>query len=238
MKNWLYRSGYPKYIVDKKLHNAKLQGPANDPKKKKDVIPFITQNSSNYSCKSVVKKFNHLVNSCPDEDTKTFFQSKQIVQAVRQPQNILRQLTSAKFETNVQPQKPNGIHKCSDVRCKICAKYLVICENVTGDNGVVWHIPSYVTCQSKMVLYYQVCLGCNYFSNVGKTNCLRFRTNVHISSCKSGITTDKFDTHVFNCKHDHLEPLFKLFILMEVDNYDKLLLYEKFFHAQGFVRYM
>ena len=74
MKDWLYKSGYPKYIVDKGLHNAKLQGPAPDPKKKKDIIPFITQNSSNYSCKSIVKKFNLLVESCLDNNTQAFFQ--------------------------------------------------------------------------------------------------------------------------------------------------------------------
>ena len=85
-----------------------------------------------------------------------------------------------------------------------------------------------------MVIYYQVRLGCNYFSNVGKTNILCKRTNVHISSCKLGNTSDKFDQHVFHCKKDHLEPLFKLYILMEVDNYDKLLIYEDYFHKQGF----
>ena len=160
-----------------------------------------------------MKKFNLLVDNCPDTNTKSFFKGKQIVQGLRQPKNILGQLTSAKFETDMSPRKPNGTYKCVDIRCKICAQYLVECDNVIGINGVIWNIPSYITCQSKMVVYYQVCLGCNYFCNVGKTNTLRKRTNVHISSCKSGNTSDKFDIHVFNCKKDHLEPLFKLYVL-------------------------
>ena len=234
MRNWLYKSGYPKHIVDRKLHNARLQGPSNDPKMKKEKIPFVTQNCSNYSTKSVVKKFNLLVENCPDANTKSFFKDKSIIQGLRQPKNILRQLTSARFVTDIPPSKPNGNYKCVDKRCKICAQYLVECNEVIGSNGVIWKIPSHITCQSKMVLYFLVCSGCNRYSNVGKTNVLRKRTNLHISSCKSGNTSDKFDIHVFNCKKDHLEPLFKLYVLMEVDNYNKLLIYEHFFHAQGF----
>ena len=234
MKNWLYKSGYPKYIVDKGLHNAKLQGPAPDPRTKKDIIPFVTQNCSNYSCKSIVKKFTLMVDSCPDENTKAFFQGKEIVQALRQPENILRQLTSAKFETETSTKKPNGTHRCRRRNCKICNEYLVECQQVIGDNGVVWKIPSYITCHSQMVLYYLVCLGCRNFSYVEKTNILRKRTNGHISEGRSGKTTNVFDKHVFECKTDHLEPLFTLHVLMEVDNYDKLLVYEDYFHKQGF----
>ena len=234
MKNWLYNSGYPKYIVDKGLHNARLQGPAPDPARKKDIIPFVTQNASNYACASITKKLKLLVDNCPDEPTKTFFQSKEIVHALRQPENVLRQLTSAKFETDMSAKKPNGTFWCRRDNCKICSDYLVECDRVVGDNGVEWRIPSHITCQSKMVLYYLVCQGCRKFSSVGKTNNLRNRTNNHISEGKSGKTTDVFDLHVFNCKKDHVEPIFTLYVLMEVDNYDKLLVYEKYFHEQGF----
>ena len=101
-------------------------------------------------------------------------------------------------------------------------------------NGVTWRVSSHITCQSKMVVYYLVCLGCNKTSNVGKTNVLRKRTNGHISSCKLGESSDRFDNHVFSCKKDNSEPLFKLFVLMEVNDYDKLLVYENYFHKQGF----
>ena len=68
----------------------------------------------------------------------------------------------------------------------------------------------------------------------GKLIFLRPRTNNHISECKSGATTDIFDRHVYNCKKDHIDPVFKLNVLIEVDNYDKLLVYEEYFHKQGF----
>ena len=73
MKKWLMRSGYPSHVVEKGLHNAKLQGPAPNPSKKKDIIPFVTQNSSNFSCNAVTRKLKQMIEHCPDEDTKLFF---------------------------------------------------------------------------------------------------------------------------------------------------------------------
>ena len=235
MQNWLYRCGYPKFVVDKGLHNSKLQGPAPNPANKKEMIPFVTQNCSNYSCTSVTKKLKLLIENCPDQSTKDFFRSKDIVQSLRQPPNILRQLTSAKFDSNmISSDLAPGAYKCKHPGCKICAMYLEECQTVTGNNDVVWHIQSRITCHSRKVVYYLICLGCDKFSKVGKTNCLRDRTNNHISESKSGETTDIFDRHVYSCKKDHLEPLFKLYVLMEVNHYDKLLVYEDFFHKQGF----
>ena len=234
MKYWLYNSGYPKYIVDKGLHNAKLQGPAPNPADKKDIIPFVTQNSSNFSCSQVTKKLQLLIDQCPDQETRDFFKSKDIIQAVRQPPNILRQLTSAKFDSEkVLPDSP-GTYKCNNSGCKICVLYMEECQSVTGSNGTTWQIQSRITCHSRLVIYYLTCLGCGKCTKVGKTNVLRDRTNNHISDSKSGATTDTFDKHVFKCKKNHKEPLFKLNVLMEVNHYDKLLVYEEFFHKQGF----
>ena len=234
MKTWLYKCGYPKYIIDKGLHNARLQGPAPAPSSKKDIIPFVTQNCSNYSCSAVVKKLKLLVEKCPDQSTREFFETKDIVQAVRQPPSILRQLTTAKFDSEKIHQKRVGTFKCSHEGCKICKLYLEECDTVTGNNGVIWRINSHITCHSRFVLYFLTCLGCNQESKVGKTNHMRPRINNHISEAKNGNTTDIFDKHVFACKKDHIEPVFKLNVLMEVDNYDKLLVYEDYFHKQGF----
>ena len=234
MKTWLYKCGYPKYIIDKGLHNARLQGPAPAPSSKKDIIPFVTQNCSNYSCSAVVKKLKLLVEKCPDQSTREFFETKDIVQAVRQPPSILRQLTTAKFDSEKIHQKRVGTFKCGHEGCKICKLYLEECDTVTGNNGVIWRINSHITCHSRFVLYFLTCLGCNQESKVGKTNHMRPRINNHISEAKNGNTTDIFDKHVFACKKDHIEPVFKLNVLMEVDNYDKLLVYEDYFHKQGF----
>ena len=175
-----------------------------------------------------------LLQNCPDTTTKNLFKNKKVVHALKQPPNILRNLTSAKFVSTHTPVKPNGIFKCNSSCCKIHEMYLVECTEFRVDNGEIWHVPSHITCKSKMVCYYQICTGCNDFSNVGKTNNLRSRTNNHITACKRGITTDRFDRHVYNCKKDHLEPLFKLYVLIELNDYEKLRVYENYFHLKGF----
>jgi len=65
---------------------------------------------------------------------------------------------------------------------------------------------------------------------------MRDRINVHISSCRTGATTNIFDTHVFNCgtnpKH---EPYFRLFAYY-IKHKDRkyLLTYESYLHRQKF----
>ena len=56
---------------------------------------------------------------------------------------------------------------------------------------------------------------------------------MHITSCRNGNTSDKFDNHVHSCKNDDVEPYFKLYVLLEVNNINKLLVYEDYFHKQG-----
>ena len=87
------------------------------------------------------------------------------------------------------------------------------------------------------VLYFLVCNFCNYHSYIGKTDDTRERTNNHISCCRHGTGSDKFDIHVFNCAKSKgmplVEPFFKLYIMMVCNDYHKLLDYESKFHAQG-----
>ena len=60
MHGWLIKSNYPKIVVDRALHNARLQGPAPPPEFKKEVIPFVTMNCSNYASNAIVKKARQL----------------------------------------------------------------------------------------------------------------------------------------------------------------------------------
>ena len=237
MRCWLQQSGYPQRVIDKGLHDARLQGPAPDPNSKKDIVPFVTLNCANYTTKSVVKTATSLFEKCPDKPTRDFFAGKMIVQALRQPPNILRQLTSAKFNTEDTTPKRHGIFGCKRVRCKVCRPgigCLVECTEFQVANGTMWTVPSHLTCNSKMVIYYVVCLGCKAFSKVGKTNNFLKRTYQHVSEGLSGNTDDVFDKHVYACNVDRTLPIFNIYMLMEVNHYDKLLVYENYFHGQAF----
>ncbi len=234
LRIWFREKKYPEKVVEKGIHNALLQGPA-PLSAKKEVIPLISTFSSNYSTDSIARQANILLERCPDDSTKHSFRNKKIVQAYRQPQNLLRMLTSAKFSTNTYV-KENGIFHCNRSNCNICKDYLVECKSFAAENGFIWEIKSHITCHSMNVLYFQRCNYCNKVSNVGKTNNLRKRTNVHISSCRTGNGTDVFDKHVHQHHEgkDEIGPYFKLWIFMEVGDPTKLLTYENYFHRRGF----
>ena len=236
LRKWLIDSKYPPKVIDKAFHNAKLQGPAPNPKNKKEVIPFVTTYNNTFSNKNIVKQANLLLTRCPDKETKKIFENKEVVLSLKQPPNLLKMLTTAKFESCEITNKNNGLYKCTDKRCKLCRLYIKECTSFITANGTEWHIKSHITCNSKLVLYFQRCASCDgIVSNIGKTNDLRLRMNNHISACRLGNSTDKFDNHVFNCKmsNDKSEPYFYLTIFMEVNDVNKLLVYENYLHTNG-----
>ena len=150
---------------------------------------------------------------------------------MKQPPNLLRHLSRAAFNSN-NDSRGNGIFTCGRPICDICTFYLQPCSSFITSNNTEWFVNSHITCHSKKVIYFLKCLSCDEKETYsGKTNDLRKRTNNHISSCRHGRTTDKFDLHVFNCNKDHVEPFFKLYVFIEVMDDHLLEAYEKHIHA-------
>ena len=62
--------------------------------------------------------------------------------------------------------------------------------------------------------------------------------NNHITACRYGTFTKKFDNHVFKCsnkdKNVAKEPSFKVYAFMTVNNENELLCYESCLHKMGF----
>ena len=91
----------------------------------------------------------------------------------------------------------------------------------------------------KNVLYHlKCCSGHGNTSSTGKKNDFRLRMNNHISSCRLGTSTDKFDNHVFNCRAKNnytLEPYFKMYAFMEIADERLLLTYESYLHKKAMI---
>ena len=158
------------------------------------------------------------------------------MQAYKQPRNLLRMFSHSIFLKNDQLTQ-NGVFKCSDKRCKICAIYIQEGSTIPMSNGTTWVIKCQANCSSLNVLYFLMCNFCDYESYIGKTDDTRERTNNHITCCSHGTGTDMFDNHVFNCANNKglplIEPFFKLYIMMVCSDYNKLLDYESRFHSLG-----
>ena len=102
-------------------------------------------------------------------------------------------------------------------------------------NGQIWTIKTRITCNSHNVIYFLICNFCKTTTYCGKTNNLRLRMNGHKSSCMSGKSTDIFDNHVFQCKGytKPQGPLFEIYVLMELNDAERLLAYESLFHSKS-----
>ena len=235
LRTWLENSGYPKKVINRGFKNASLHGPANRPMNNQ--ITFITTHASNYDPKHVTQKAQNLISECRNEKLKEIFRDNKVTLALKQPPNLLRILTRANFSFTGDEKLPNGLFKCHGARCLLCKYYIQECSYFYTSNNVKWDIKEHITCQSINVLYYLKCIICNYDTYTGKTNIYRPRMNNHISECRTGNSSDKFDIHVFNCRKKHnynTEPYFKIFAFMTVPHESMLATYEKFLHDKGF----
>lgn len=237
LRRWLLNCGYPEKVINDGIHNAKLQGPA-PPKDRAKVIPLISTYYKNYNNASVIQVAKSMLRQTKDERLINAFHDVKFIHAYRQPPNLLRSFTHSKFEQKKKNEvEIVGVFKCGSDKCKICVSYLQLGTQVRMSNGFMWEVKCFGDCNSLNVLYFQICNVCNVASKIGKTDNFRDRTNNHISGCRWGNTSDKFDNHVFECwKGKNMGPpetFFKIWILMVCSNYHKLLSHESALHSQG-----
>ena len=230
LKKWLIDCEYPESVIDGGIHCAEIQGPA-PVKSNRDVIPFVTTNFSNLNFTNFVENCQNLLNNCKDEKLKQVFKENRVVLGLKNPKNLKRLL----MPTTIPQKIDNGIFRCQRPNCKICKLYLQECKSFICSNGEQWDVRCQITCNSKLVLYYLKCNMCNYETYTGRTVDIRERTNNHITCCRHGDGTDKFDLHVHNCgiyNGNLNEPFFKMYAFMTVNCEQKLILYERMLHRK------
>ena len=240
LKSWLLKCRYPEGIVNKGIHNARLQGPACKKTAKSDIITLIHPQMGNFNFQNIAKPSSILLRNAKSEKIKNIFKDIKNVEGIRQPKNILRLITSTNSnnkDTQNVIEEPGIYAECTDPRCQICSqKYIKECSSFTTANDKIWEIRSHINCNSRNVIYYLKCNMCKQVSKTGKTDTsLRTRMNNHISSCRTGRTTDVFDLHVHECgiKNKYLNPpFFEIRAFMKLAKPDKLLTYEKEFHRR------
>ena len=237
LRQYLLKCNYDPKIIDRGFKNAFLQGPAPAPTRNN--ITLVSTFSPNYDIRHVTKTAQTLLDSSSNERIRTVFNNTKVTLATKQPPNLLRQITRAKFSSNVNNAKPNGLFRCKNSNCELCRYYLIECTSFFTSNGEEWTIQEHITCKSRNVIYYLKCIGCNYATTkVGKTkNVFNIRMNNHRSDCRSGSTSDVFDLHVHACIKKNkvkAEPYFRVQAFMTVKEEHMLLTYESYLHNKGF----
>ena len=148
LKTWLLESKYPDQIIDRGFRNAKLQGPANKPESNN--IAFVTRYATYCDSKHVIQTAEKLLNDCHSEKLVNIFQDTNVTLELKQPPNILKTLTSAKFTLQKEERLPNGLFKRNDVRWLSCQHYIQECRYFYTSNNYRWEIIQHITCSPQM----------------------------------------------------------------------------------------
>ena len=241
LQELLKKCDYPPKLINRGIHNARLQGPAPMKNEKDNVVPFVHQNMSNFQFSHILTTAQNLVKNAQSDEIRHAFKDVRFVEAMRQPKNIIRTITSIKSspEDIIVEPNPGIFAECIDKRCEICKLgYIQNCTSFITSNDERWEIKSHINCNSRNVVYYLECLMCNgpMETKTGKTKTrLRDRVNNHRSECKSGNTSDVFDRHCHSCgAHRGEEPYFRVRAFMKLSTPDKLLTYEKMLHGRKY----
>ena len=123
-----------------------------NPSRQNKILPVIFTYSSNYSNNGVVKQANILLQNRGNNEIKNTFKNTKVVLAHRQPPNILRRLSKARFKSSDSDHLPNGLYSSKQKICKICKLYLKECTSFRTANDFEWIIKCHISCNSCNVI--------------------------------------------------------------------------------------
>ena len=217
----LQTKGYPKKIIKDSIAKAKsfdiVTLRSSVPKTKCDANTIIftqTHNPNNPQIHQDVERATSILST--SSNMRKVMDKTKIVRSFRQPPNLKKLLTSAKF--NLSGQSDNtGVRKCTDKRCK-CCPHMKVGKTCIFENGTTFEIKSNMDCNSKCLLYVITCSGCNgqYIGETGDV--LRNRVRVHRQHIRDPKTRIlNVSEHIATCSNDTLNFTIVPFYKMNTD---------------------
>ena len=148
-------------------------------------------------------------------ELKQCFHNKTLQLATRQPKNLLKILTKAKFEENPlsSPVKEVDFLPCNDCIYHRCG-YFKPCKSFqfkVNDNSMIWHYKRYFNCDSKNIIYILMCNTCELFY-VGQATNLKQIIRKHKSDVfhPQNSFCKKCSKHLRDCSIMK-EPFFRIY---------------------------
>ena len=118
-QNWLKSCKYPENVINRALRNARIKGPAplktnsNNIPTKIIVTTYYGNANNNEKVKNIRRKFNDI----QSDHLKNVFKNSNIILAQKQPKNLLRLSSKARFNTDINNFiQLKGLFKCTDKR--------------------------------------------------------------------------------------------------------------------------
>ena len=136
-----------------------------------------------------------------DETMRNILSKFKFIKSKRQPYNLKRVLTKAKFSS----KQGKEVKKCKRPNCGLCI-HLLEESSITFNCGINFKVHENMSCDVKNVIYVMKCRGCGeeYIGETG--NFLRKRVTVHNQQIRDPSTRMlKVSEHIDNCAK-HLNP--------------------------------
>ena len=162
-----------------------------------------------------LNKLTRSLENIRSNELKQCFQNKTVKLATRQPKNLRKILTKAKFERNPQPSpvKEVGFFPCNDCIYHRCG-YFNSCKSFqfkANNKSTIWHYKRYFNCDSKNVIYILMCNTCEWFY-LGQTTNLKQRIRKHKSDVfhPQNSFCKECSVHLRDC-YRMKEPFFRIY---------------------------
>ena len=180
LENFLLRQNYPKSLIKNGIEKAtSLSQTELRTTKMKDnnskILPLVlTQNPNNPQIiKKIKQDIQFLKNS---ESMKAILDNNKFIVCYRQPKNLKKQLTQARFVSE-RTQDEISVTQCGEPRCGTCS-IIITGVGINLKNGKTWNVKYQMNCKSHNVIYVLICTQCRSFY-VGQTENLRHRVTLH-----------------------------------------------------------
>ena len=215
LKTFLLRQKYPSNLVDAAIEKAK-EIPISELRKfsrtskhgnNKEISLVVTHNPRNHNMFDTVKHCFPILQQ--SDNIKELIDMKNIVYSRRQPPNLKKLLTRAKFTST---EETPTVSKCMDPRCGTCP-YLKTGETFTFKCGKTFTVKTNMSCKSKNLIYCMTCTSCgeNYIGQTGTK--LTDRVRVHKQHIRDpSVRTTPCSEHFDLCANGnfHIFPFYKI----------------------------
>lgn len=214
LRVFLKKQKYPDSLIDMGIDKAKtipLAELRSTVRREKDenIIPYVsTHNPCNPNLYNVIRTTLPIMHE--SERLKELFPEKTFIQSKRQPKNLKRILTRAKFDGD--STKNFSVDKCHDARCGMCPN-IIVGDSITLLNGKTVTPNENLNCKSKNLIYIITCSTCkeNYIGQTGNSICERIR--IHRQQIQNPNTRMiPLSEHLDVCGHGNFKvfPFYKM----------------------------
>ena len=182
LKSFLLRQKYPSNLIDAAILKAKAipvedlrisRRTRNQDEIENQIPLVVTHNPRNVNMFSYVKDCFPILQQ--SEKLRNRIDMKNIIYSRRQPRNLKKLLTRAKFSSD---EENPAVYKCMDPRCGTCP-YLKTGNSFSFKCGKTFTIRTNMSCKSRNLIYCMTCTSCgeNYIGQTGTK--LADRVRVH-----------------------------------------------------------